>query len=330
MTGSDFIILSQRDLRSMMVLGDYVDAVSDGFRQLAEGLSEAPVPLHVAAADGGFHIKAATLSRGHGYFAVKVNGNYPGNRGRHGLPTIQGAVLLADLSNGKPLALVDSSEITLQRTAAATAVAASYLARRDSRTATICGCGTQAAAQLAALQHILRLQNVFAWDIDPGAAEALAAHVADTLDLDIRPVRDLSEATRISDAIVTCTSARVPFLGVEHVRPGTFIAAVGADSPQKSEIQPGLMAQARVVVDVLEQSKVMGDLHHAIEAGAMSADDVHGELGEIVAGQRPGRQTEHEITLFDSSGTGVQDVAATARAYELARDRGLGLRCRLA
>ena len=322
----DFLVLSQRDLRAAMSFGDYVEAVADGFRRLAEGGCEAPVPLHVPAVDGGFHIKAASLAR---YVAVKVNGNFPGNPTRRGLPTIQGAVLLADAGDGTPLALLDSMEITVQRTAAATAVAARYLARPEARTATICGCGAQAPSQLAALKHVLALRQVFAWDIDPEAARAFAARMTAELDLSVSPVETLADATRASDAIVTCTSARAPFLGAAEVRAGTFVAAVGADNPEKSEIRPDLMARARVVVDVLEQSVVMGDLHHAIAAGVMTARDVHAELGAIVAGRRPGRQTDEETTLFDSSGTGVQDVAAAARAYELARNRGLGLRCSL-
>ena len=326
----DFVILSQRDLRATMRFADYVEAVADGFRQLAEGRSQAPVPQHLAAADGGFHLKAASLARGTGYVAVKVNGNFPGNPARHGLPTIQGAVLLADMSNGRPLALLDSIEITLQRTAAATAVAARHLARGDAETATICGCGTQAPGQLAALKHVLALRRAFAWDIDPQVARAFARQMTAALAIEVNAVERPSDGTLLSDVIVTCTPARSPFLGLDAVRAGSFIAAVGADNPEKSEIRPELMARARVVVDVLEQSVVMGDLHHAIAAGAMAAADVHAELGAILAGRRPGRRTADEITLFDSSGTGVQDVAAAARAYELAREQGSGLRCRLA
>lgn len=329
MTTDDLIVLSQADLRALMRFGDYVDAVADGFRQLAEGGSTAPVPLHMDAPHGTFHVKAATLSRAGGYVAVKINGNFPDNRARSGLPTIQGAVFLADASNGRPLALLDSMEITLQRTGAATAVAARHLARPDSRVATICGCGTQGPIQLAALRHALDLRQVFAWDIDGRAARDFAARMATETGLDVRATEILADATRISDAIVTCTAATASFLDVADVRLGTFIAAVGADNPHKSEIAPGLMARARVVVDVLDQAVVMGDLHHAIAAGAMTIGDVHAELGAVVAGRRPGRRGADEITLFDSSGTGVQDVAAAACAFERARERGLGTRCRL-
>jgi len=325
----DFIILSQQDLRASMRFGDYVDAVAEGFRLLAEGRCSSPVPTQIDVANGAFHVKPGSLPRGPGYVAVKVNGNFPDNRARHGLPTIQGAVLLADASNGRPLALLDSMEITLQRTGAATAVAARHLARPDARTATICGCGAQAPLQLAALRHVLDLRHVFAWDIDPAAARAFAQRMAAESGLTVEAVAGLSEATRISDVIVTCTPARVPFLGLEDVGVGCFVAAIGADNPTKSEIKSDLMAGATVVVDVLDQALVMGDLHHAVAAGAMRADDVAAELGQVVASTRPGRQTPDQIIVFDSSGTGVQDVAAAACAYEVARNRNLGARCRL-
>lgn len=325
-----FLILSQQDLRTLMTFGDYVEAVAEGFRMLAEGLCDSPVPMHVHVADGTFHAKAASLPRGHGYVAVKVNGNFPSNRARHGLPTIQGAVLLANATNGRALALLDSIEITRQRTGAATAVAAHYMARKDAKTATICGCSEQGRIQLIALLHELKLRHVFAWDVDLEAARRYSAEMAAELGIEITPIARLREATLASDVIATCTSASQPFLGVDDVRAGTFIAAVGADNPQKSEIQPTLMAKAGVVADVLAQSVVMGDMHHAINAGVMTPADVRAELGTLIAQKQPGRLSEDEITIFDSSGTGIQDVAAVARAYELTVTQGVGLRCGLA
>src|SRR5215813_937199 len=174
---NEFLVLSQRDLREVMRFADYVEAVTEGFQLLAEGRCESPVPTEIAVQNGTFHIKTASLRRGPGYVAAKINGNFPGNRARYQLPTIQGAVLLADASNGRPLALLDSLEITLQRTGAATAVAARHLARQDSQTATICGCGAQAPLQLAAVRYGLNLRRVFAWDIDPAAARAFAVRM---------------------------------------------------------------------------------------------------------------------------------------------------------
>ena len=322
------VILSGEDLTALMPFGEYVDAVADAFRMQAEGQAVAPAPMYVPTEGGGFHVKAGRLPIGPGYAAFKVNGNLPENRAKHGLPTIQGAILLFDASTGSPVALLDSVEITLKRTGAATAVAAQHLARPESQVATIYGCGAQGRSQLAALRHTLDIRRVFLVDTDAVAAERFANEVARAgLDVDV-PAKP-SDAASTSDVIVTCTSSRVPFLGPTDVRPGTFIAAIGADHPDKSEIHPALMMRARVVTDLTEQCSYMGDLHHALEAGTMRASDVHAELGELVAGRKPGRTQADEITLFDGSGVGIQDVAASARAYQRARERGAGFRISL-
>jgi ornithine cyclodeaminase/alanine dehydrogenase-like protein (mu-crystallin family) len=318
------LVLAGRDLQGLMRFEDYVDAVAEAFRLHAEGGAVAPPPLHIPGENGGFHVKAASLAQGSGYVAVKVNANFPENRRRPGLPTIQGAVLLCDGSNGTPLALLDSIEITLQRTGAATALAARRIARPDSSTATICGCGAQGRVQLMALRRVLGLERAYAWDIDPERAAAYARRMTAALALEVVPVAALREATRKSDVIATCTTASEPFLGLEDVRPGTFIAAIGADNPGKNEIAPWLMAGAAVFADLRAQCAVMGDLHHAIRAGAMTVDDVCAELGDLVAGRERGRRSAEEITIFDSTGTAIQDVAAAARAYERARQRGVG------
>jgi alanine dehydrogenase len=203
----------------------------------------------------------------------------------------------------------------LRRTAAATALAARFLARPDSTTALICGCGAQAAAQLAALRDVLPLRRLFAWDREAGRAEAL---VKACTGLDASVAADLASAARASDVVVTCTTSSEPFVEPDMVSPGTFVAAVGADSPDKSEIAPALMSSATVVVDLADQCAVMGDLHHAIEANAMRRDDVHAELADLVGGSRPGRTSADEITLFDSTGTALQDVAAAAGIYQRA------------
>jgi ornithine cyclodeaminase/alanine dehydrogenase-like protein (mu-crystallin family) len=318
------LLLSQADLRAVMSFGDYVDAVAEGFRSLAEGVAGAAPPLKIAAGSGTFHAKGGFLPRGPGYVAVKVNANFPQNPGR-GLPTIQGAILLFETGAGAPLAVLDSIEITRQRTGAATALAARSMARPDSRVATICGCGEQGSVQLRALRHILPLERAFAWDADPLAARDYARRLTAELGFEVTEVAELREASLASDVIATCTSSASPFLDVADVRPGTFIAAVGADAPGKSEIRPALVARARVVADLVEQAATMGDLHHAIAAGAVGADHPVGELADLVAGRLTGRTSPDDITLFDSTGVGLQDVAAAAVAYERAVKKEIGL-----
>jgi ornithine cyclodeaminase/alanine dehydrogenase-like protein (mu-crystallin family) len=297
------LLLGRDDVERLLTPAACLAAVEQAFRLLGEGRAPAPAILAMHAERGSFHVKAGMLDA---YFAAKVNGNFPGN-GTLGLPTIQGALILSDATNGTPLAVMESGAITALRTAAASALAAKHLARRGWRTLAIVGCGGQAAAHRRALQA----ERLFVYDRDRGKADAFARdHGAVSADLE----GCLAQA----DVIVTSTTSRQWFVAREMVRPGTFIAAVGADHEDKHEIAPALLAAAKVVTDLTAQAAAIGDLHHAIAAGAMSAAGVHAELGEIVCGRRAGRESDDEIIVFDSTGTGLQDVAAAIAAYRAA------------
>jgi len=312
------LLLSRNDVERLLTPGACIAAVEEAFRQHALGKAPRWI-LGMHAPEGSFHLKAALLeAEDRTYFAAKLNANFPQNGVRHGLPTIQGAVVLFDAGNGTPLAVMDSMSITALRTAAATAVAAKYLAREQSTAALICGCGAQAAAQLRALLRVRKPEQVYAYDQDFAKAKALAASLGSELAVTIIPVAELGEAAAASDIIVTCTTARRCFLMDGMVRPGTFVAAVGADNENKQEIDPLLMAKATVVTDLTEQACAIGDLHHAIDAGVLSRDDVQAELGEIVAGKKRGRSRADEIIVFDSTGTGLQDAAAAVAVYRRA------------
>jgi len=321
------LVLSRRDVQSLLGLDECIVAVEAAFRLHAEGRSLSPGVLGVPAPGGGFHIKAAGLELGRLYFAAKTNANFSDNPRRHGLPAIQGVIVLCDAENGCPLAVMDSIEVTIRRTAAATAVAAKWLARPDARTATICGCGAQGRAQLRALARVRPLQRAYAFDADEATARAYARDLSAELGFEVTPVADLAAALQTSDVCVTCTPSRKPFLLREHVLPGTFVAAVGADSADKQELDPRLLAAGVVVPDVLEQCAAIGDLHHALDAGVLTRDDVHAELADVVTGRKPGRRSREEITIFDSTGIALEDVAAAVVVYEkaLAAGRGLGV-----
>jgi alanine dehydrogenase len=325
------LILKRGEVASLLNLGECIEAVENAFRLDAEGRSLAPRVLETLTEDGGFHIKAAGLKvADRTYYAAKVNGNFPQNMRRWGLPTIQGTIVLCDGERGYPLALMDSTEITTLRTGAATAVAAKYLARPDSKVAIICGCGVQGRIQLKALAEVLRLEKVYACDQDDTLSDRFASEMSEELHIEIIPVKDLSSAARESDVCVTCTTSRKPVLMRDDVRAGTFVAAVGADNPLKQELDPELMAGSKVVVDILEQCAKIGDLHHAIEAGVMRKADVYAELGKIITGRNLGRTSNREIIIFDSTGTALQDVAAASIVYERALGAGIGVRVDLA
>jgi alanine dehydrogenase len=225
---------------------------------------------------------------------------------------------------------MDSMSVTTLRTAAASAVAANHLARADAHTATIIGCGAQARAHVAALSAVRRLQHAHLFDVDEQKAIRFAAKMSSVHRFEsISVTTDLRAATRASDIIVTCTSATKPFLGVDDVTPGAFVAAVGADSEHKHEIEVALMCEAAIVVDDMDQSATIGDLHHAIDGGVLTRADVRATLGELVAGVKPGRLHDDEIIVFDSTGVAIEDVAAASVVFERALRDTAGLPVRL-
>jgi alanine dehydrogenase len=281
--------------------------------------------LAIHASDGGFHIKAGLLELGRPYFVAKVNANFPQNTKRFGLPLIQGVIVLCDAENGCPLALLDSMEITIIRTGAATGLAAKYLARRDAKVATICGCGNQGRITLKALAAVRRLTRAYAFDIDEASARRFADELSTETGIEVSAVSDLAQAIKGSDICVTCTPSKRYFLNHEFISPGTFIAAVGADNPEKQEIDPALLVSNKIIVDSLEQCATIGELHHALEQGLVTKADVHAELGEVIAGKKAGRTSDEEIIIFDSTGTALQDVAAAAIVYERAVSVGMGM-----
>lgn len=312
------LLLNRSDAQELLSLTECVDAVERVFGQQGEGRIPPSGILGVRTQSGGLHVKTACLSAAKNYIAAKLNTNFPQNYARFGLPTIQGVIVLYDADNGRLLAVLDSMEITLKRTAAATAVAAKYLARKNSSVATICGCGEQGRAQVRALCLVLPLRKVYAFDVDPNASLRLALQLSRELPIDIEPIRSLPRAIRSSDVVVTCTPATEFFVHKEDVAPGTFIAAVGSDDSQKNEIDPALLSSAKVVADSLKQVCSIGDTHHAIAAGLMRKEDIYAELSEIVGGRKPGRTSDDEITIFDSTGVAIEDAAAATLVYEKA------------
>lgn len=318
------LLLRDSDVAALLTLEECITAVEKIFRLQGERKVPASRILGIHSLHGGLHVKAGLVLGNKSYVVAKANTNFPDNASKFGLPTIQGIILIFDGENGYPLAVLDSVEVTSKRTAAASAVAAKYLARPNSSVGTICGCGQQGRAHVRALKVVLPLEKIYAFDLNGHTAQNLAAELADEVKVAIVPVRDLREAIRKSDVCVTCTPSRQFFVRKEDVSPGTFVAALGADNEHKQEVDPELMASCKVVADSLEQCSVIGDLHHAISAGLMRAEDVYAELAQVVACQKAGRTTEHDIIIFDSTGVAIEDAVTAVAAYEKACAANIG------
>jgi ornithine cyclodeaminase/alanine dehydrogenase-like protein (mu-crystallin family) len=307
----DLLALSAGDIGAVLKPRVCLDALREAYAALHSDTGARPSSVELRAARGTFHVKAGMEPGRREVLAAKLNANFPRNPEK-GLPTIQGVLLLFDATNGTPLAMMDSGELTAWRTAAATALAAIHGACSQSRTATIIGCGRQAAHQLAAIADVLPLETIYAVDSAPDRSRAFAARQEGLLNLDILPVADPADATLASDVILTCTTASKPVLTPAMTRAGTFIAAVGADNPRKQELDPALFRGAAVIVDDFDACARNGELFHALEADAGT-----------------GRASTEEIVIYDSVGVGIQDVAVAKAAWRAAVANGKGVRLSL-
>ncbi|MCP4725779.1 MAG: ornithine cyclodeaminase family protein [bacterium] len=318
------ILFNRSDIQKLMSLSEHIDIVENAFRLHAEDKILSPDLLHIDAEKGEFHVKAGGITEPKTYFGLKCNGGFFQNKQNYGLPNIQGLILLYDGENGSPLAIFESGDITIKRTGAATAVAAKYLAVENADSVTICGCGIQGRIQLKSLAEVRSIKRVFAFDMDRNISEKFSKEMSDELNISVDPTEDLSAAISQSHILVTCTPSREFFIKKEYADKGLFIAAVGADSPEKQELDPALTASYKVVADILEQCAHVGEIHHAIERSLMKKDQVHAELGEVITGNKSGRESDEEIIIYDATGTALQDVAAAAYVYEKSLKEGIG------
>lgn len=324
---SKVVLLSEADLRACVALDtETIDCVEEAFRLIATAAVVMPpvMRLDIPAYNGEVDVKTAYLP-GLESFAIKVSPGFFYNS-KLGLPSLNGMMVLLSARTGLLEALLlDNGYLTAVRTAAAGAVAARWLARADARRATILGAGLQARLQLQALTLVRPIEAVMVWALDVVQARRFAEEMSQQLNLPITPCPDIDTAMAYADIAVTTTPSRKPLLEARHLRPGLHVTAMGSDAEHKNEIAPEAIAAAtRYVCDRLTQVRVLGELHHAIEAGVIDANEVMPELGQVVAGQCPGRTQADDVTICDLTGTGAQDTAIATFAYACAKRGGHG------
>ena len=282
-----------------------LEAVRDAFIAYAHGEWSMPPKVYVPAYPAGDFRAMPALGAGHA--SLKWVTSFPGNP-EQGLPTVMGLVLLSDASNGMLRAVLDAAAVTALRTGAAAVLAAETLGRSDAGSAAVVGAGVN--GQATARTFIARGRDVALWDLDEARAEAAAR------ELGAGVAESLEEALG-ADLVVTVTPGHEVLLPRGSLRPGQHVSLMGADGPGKSEIAAEELVRANVFCDDWEQASHNGELAHAVEAGALTQDDVT-QLGDVLAGTAPGRQSKDDITIFDSTGLAIQDLAIALAAMERA------------
>lgn len=319
-------LLSEADIRGCVGFDrDALEAVALGFTRLAEGRAFAPpvIAIEIPEHNGEVDIKTAYIE-GLDSFAVKVASGFPDNPAQ-GLPYGTGMMVLISAETGFLKALlVDNGYLTELRTGLAGAIAAEHLARPDTETAGVIGSGSQARYQMRGLHMVRPFKRLLVYGVIADEVQRYAADMAWELGVDTVIAPTAEAVVRESDVVVTTTPSREPYLQATWLHPGLHVTCMGADMPTKQELYTDCFGKAdRVVCDRRAQCLVLGELHHAVDAGSIDEDQVD-ELGELTSGAKPGRGGGDEITVCDLTGVGVQDTAIARLAYERAVAQGLG------
>ena len=313
------LIIPERLIAELVTEEDAFAAVEDAFAAMArQDAYNFPV-VREALGEGRQYGFKSGLDRVNHLLGVKAGGYFPGNQQRY-LTNHQSSVFLFDPDTGCPTAMVGGNLLTALRTAAASAISIKRLARPDARVLGIIGAGHQAKFQLRAAARVHRFDRVIAWNRHPEKLAMLGA-VADELGLPFEAVA--LDRMREAEVIITITSSPAPSLMSDHVAPGTHLACMGTDTVGKQEVEPALLARARVFTDEVAQSTTIGEAQHAIRDGLIHPDAIT-PLGDVIIGRHVGRRDAQEITLFDGTGVGLQDLAVASRAVHSAKDRHLG------
>lgn len=321
-------ILTEAELRSKISLDlQSIDCIEQAFAALATKAIVMPpiMRLDILDNNGEIDVKTAYIP-GLDSLAIKISPGFFDNPSL-GLPSVNGLMVLFSTRTGLVEALLlDNGFLTDIRTAAAGAVAAKYLSRADSTHAAIIGAGVQAKLQLEALTLVRDIKSASIWARDFSKAEQAAEQIRNKLGLDVTACPTVSEATKDADIIVTTTPSSNPLLAVNDIKPGQHITAMGADAEHKNEIAPEILAEGRVnyFCDRLSQTRNLGELHHAIAKGLIASSEQFPELGQVIAMQKPARQTNQEITFCDLTGTGIQDTAIATLTYQLCLQQKIG------
>ena len=312
---ADILVLSQKDVEELLTMEDAIKAMEDVFVASSEGQAESfgVVHIDVSRFGGGWAAKPGVLFD-KGYVGVKLGCYYPGNT-KLGLPTHLASILLSDAHNGLPLAVLDGLYITTVRTGATGGVGAKYLARKDSKTVGVLGTGVQGTIQLLALKGLFKLREARAYSPDKGRRTAYSRQLTKQMGFPVKAVDSAEDAVKGADIVITATPSKVPIVKDRWLGKGVHINGIGADGLGKKELERKTYKRSKLVTD-----KVSVALGKAL----FDRGDIYAELGEVISGKKKGRESADELTVFDSTGIGIQDVAASAIVFQRAKKAGKG------
>lgn len=321
------ILLTMKDVQQVLDMKSTIEILEQGFSELAAGQAVMPqrTPIRVEAAPGLALFMPAYLP-GMQALGAKVVTVYGRNPAERNLPAVLGTIILLDADTGEPVCLMEGGFLTAMRTGGVSGVATKHLARRDSRVHALLGTGVQARAQAWAVAEAAELDKCLVWSIDlPDKQAAFAADIEKLTGVKTEVAGSAEAAVQACDILTLATSAKDPIIDGDWLKPGTHVNGIGSHAPGMRELDTVSVQRSKVVCDLLSACQAeAGDFIIPAEAGEWSWDRVHGDLGQVVSGELPGRESDDEITLFKSVGLAIQDMSTAWQVYSLARSKGVG------
>ena len=319
------LLLGEAQIKRILTMKDTLDAVETCFAAFGRGQVVMPSKVYMNYTEYNGDIRVMPSYVPHLRISgVKVVNVHPNNP-RKGLRSVMATILMIEPRTGQPIAVFDATHITLVRTGAAAGIATKYLARKNAKTLALVGAGKQAWTQLEAIVMVRSIKRVLVNDLSRKVSEAFVRHFAPRYPrIKFEICKNTEDCVRVADIVCTLTPVRRPIVKSKWIRPGTHINAMGADAEGKEELEPALLSRARVVIDDWAQASHSGEINVPVKKGLFARKDVAAEIGQVVAGLKPGRKNPQDITIFDSTGLGVQDLVTAARIYKIAKAKKLG------
>ncbi|MBY5357633.1 ornithine cyclodeaminase family protein [Rhizobium leguminosarum] len=320
------LLLKKNHVGRLIGMTEVIGAVEEAYKAFSSDQVEQPdyIGIHLPSRRGEIDFKL-------GYYKVAEiismkahSGGFTNNPVEHGVPNSMGTILLFDARSCALICIMDGSLITGLRTGAAGAVSVKTLARKNARTIASIGTGNQARMQIRAINEILKIEEIYAWDSTYETSSKYKADIEREFGIPVTVASSKKEAVERADILITTTRGKGSLVEAKWVKPGTHIVAIGTDQRGKQELDPELFRNAKIFVDSLSQCTEKGETWHPLNKNIITKDDIHGEIGEVLLGRKPGRERDDEITIFDSTGMAIQDNTTATKIYRNAIANNVG------
>ncbi|QSY96247.1 ornithine cyclodeaminase family protein [Rhizobium bangladeshense] len=320
------LLLNKEDVGSLIRMREVIGAVEDAYKAFNSDQVVQPdyIGIHLPSPRGEMDFKLGYNKASEVISMKASSGGFVDNPTAHGVPSGMGTILLFDARSCAMTCVMDGSLITGLRTGAAGAVSVKALARQNARTVASIGTGNQARMQIRAISEIMTIEKIHAWDSHPDTLARYKEDIESEFGISVVTANSKREAVEHADILVTTTRGKGSLVEADWIKAGTHIVAIGTDQRGKQELDPEIFRNAKVVVDSMAQCAEKGETWHPLNRNIIAKDDIHGEIGEILLGRKPGREDDDEVTIFDSTGMAIQDNVTASRIYRNAIEKGVG------